>query len=292
MTALDPRSPIPLYHQLAEVLSARIDSGEYRLGARIPSEPELARTFGIGRPTVRQATDQLVKGRRLERRRGSGTFVTEPPERVDLFTLAGTMASFQQRGIQVKTTLVQRIRRIVVPEDAENPFAAREAYHLVRLSRVRSAPVLLEEIYLDPDRFPGLGRVSLAGRSLSEFVDEHYRMRPTSADQNFRVCRPDAERASLLESAPREPLLLVKRTLHFAASRDAIHAELYCRTDQLVFSQTLTEPAIETAPGRAPSAASDDSAQHRPAPPSTAKTDKTEPPDESDDDRPHRSRSR
>ena len=63
----------------------RIRAGEYTLGSRIPSEPELARTFGIGRPTVRQATDQLIQKRRLERRRGSGTFVTEPPAEVDLF---------------------------------------------------------------------------------------------------------------------------------------------------------------------------------------------------------------
>ena len=36
--------------------------------------------------------------------------------------------------------------------------------------------------------------------------------------------------------------LLVKRFLHFPLARNAIYAELYCRTDQLVFSQTLIGP--------------------------------------------------
>jgi len=241
MTVLNPQSRIPLYHQLADVLLERIRTGEYELGSRIPSEPELARTFGIGRPTVRQATDRLIRKRCLERRRGSGTFVTEPPEQVDLFTLAGTMASFQKRGIAVKTTLIQRARRIRVEGDAENPFADREAYFLSRLSRVRNTPVLLEEIYLDPAHFSGLGRLSLAGRSLAELADEHFHMRPSSADQNFRVSRPDSDRAALLELSKSDDVLLVKRNLHFPHAHSAIYAELYCRTDQLVFSQTLTQ---------------------------------------------------
>ena len=84
MPSLNSSSPLPLYHQLAELLQERIRSGEYPAGVRIPSEPELARTYGIGRPTVRQATDVLVRRQLVERRRGSGTFVVEPPEQVDL----------------------------------------------------------------------------------------------------------------------------------------------------------------------------------------------------------------
>lgn len=239
MSALDPASPVPLYHQLADLLEARICSGEYPLGARIPSEPDLARTFGIGRPTVRQATDQLIQKRRLERRRGSGTFVTEPPEQVDLFTLAGTMASFRKRGIAVRSHLVQRPRRVRAPDDAENPFAGREATFFSRLSQVREEPVLLEEIYLDPEHFPGLARMPLAGRSLAELVKERFGLVPESADQNFRVEKAGAVRGELLGLAKDSDILVVKRNLHFPVGDSAIFAELYCRTDQLVFSQTL-----------------------------------------------------
>ena len=63
--SLNPGSPLPLYRQLADWLLARMRSGEYPPGSRIPSEPALARRFGIGRPTVRQATDLLVRRRCL-----------------------------------------------------------------------------------------------------------------------------------------------------------------------------------------------------------------------------------
>jgi GntR family transcriptional regulator len=241
--ALNPASPLPLYQQLADLLLERIRLGEYPAGSRIPSEPELAKSFRIGRPTVRQATALLVRRQCLERRRGSGTYVKEPPERVDLFSLAGTLASFERGGVAVRTVLVQRTRRLHVEPDAENPFSGREAWFLSRLSRVGGEPVLLEDLFLDIEHFPRLDRHSLAGRSLSQLVDEQYRLRPDSADQNFRVARAGSRRAELLGCRPAESLLLVKRTLHFPAAPDAIFAELACRTDRLVFSQTLGGPS-------------------------------------------------
>lgn len=239
MPSLNSASPLPLYHQLAELLHGRIRAGEYPLGTRIPSEPVLARTFGIGRPTVRQATDLLVRRRCVERRRGSGTFVVEPPEQVDLLSLAGTMASFEKTGLDVRTTIVQRVRRVQVQGDPENPLSGREAWSLVRLSRVSGVPVLLESLWLDRERFPGLDRISLAGRSLSQLAHEHFHLTAETADQNFRVAVPNEAHAALLEIAPGTPVLLVKRRIHFPRARDAVFAELRCRTDRLVFSQTL-----------------------------------------------------
>jgi len=238
--ALNPDSPLPLYHQLADLLLQRIRGGEYPPGSRIPSEPELVRTFHIGRPTVRQATDLLVRRQCLERRRGSGTYVVEPPDQVDLFSLAGTLASFERGGIEARVRLVERTRRIHVDPDPAHPFSGRDAWFLSRLSRVAGEPVLFEELTLDRDRFPGLDQHSLAGRSLSQLVDEVYHLRPESADQAFRVVRADARRAEQLGCPEREPLLRVERRLHLPNARDAIFAELWCRTDRLVFSQTLS----------------------------------------------------
>jgi GntR family transcriptional regulator len=247
-SSLSSDSRVPLYHQLADILLARIRAGEYPSGARIPSEPELARTFGIGRPTVRQATELLIRRQRLERRRGSGTYVTEPPEQVDLLSLAGTLASFEKTGLDVVTTLVQRAKRTVVADDPENPFGGREAWFLSRLSRVAGTPVLLESLWLDAERFPALDRISLAGRSLSQLADEHYHLEAQTADQNFRVVVPQSAQAKLLGLKRGAPALLVKRTIHFAGARDAVFSELLCRTDRLVFSQTLgsTEAARDT----------------------------------------------
>ncbi len=236
---LNPLSPMPLYHQLADLLLSRIRSGEYAPGARIPSEHSLAATHSIGRPTVRQAIDLLVRKRVLIRRRGSGTYVSEEAPEVDLFSLAGTLSAFHRTGLSVHSLILEKTGLVQVESDPENPFAGRPAYFFSRLSMVREMPVLLEEIYLHPDHFPRLDTMDLEGRSLSQIVDEHYFLRPTGGRQNFRIGFVSGNRASALDVSPSTPILVVKRFLHFPTFLNGIYSELYCRTDQFVFSQTI-----------------------------------------------------
>jgi len=57
---------------------ARIDAGDWRSGARIPSIRSLAANLGVSRFTVVEAYDRLAAQRVIESRRGSGFFVVEP----------------------------------------------------------------------------------------------------------------------------------------------------------------------------------------------------------------------
>ncbi|GAS97934.1 transcriptional regulator [Mycolicibacterium canariasense] len=57
-------------------LLALIQEGEYAVGARIPSELELARLFGVSRPVIREGLGGLRSAGMIESRAGAGTFVT------------------------------------------------------------------------------------------------------------------------------------------------------------------------------------------------------------------------
>lgn len=236
---LNPQSPIPLYHQLADILLARIRSGEYPAGERIPSEHRLASEYGIGRPTVRQAVDQLVRKNLLTRRRGSGTFVCKPREEVGLFSLDGTTASFRRSGLNVATRILETISLKPVNGDTENPFEGREAFFLSRLTRVAGSPVLIEDMYFHPDLFAGIDAMDLQGRSLSEIAEETFYMRPVRGKQNFRIGTVDEGKARALGVRTTTPILIVKRFLHFPQADNAFFSALFCRTDRFVFSQTL-----------------------------------------------------
>ena len=254
---LDAGSPLPLYHQLAEQLFEQIRGGTYPPGSKIPSEHELAERHGIGRPTVRQATDALIQRGVLVRKRGSGTYVRSVPAQVDLFSLAGTLVSFERVGLALTSRLLGPPRSRTVDEPG-HPHDGRKTCQVVRLSLVAdrgvspggsaaegrrgsidAAPVLLEEIDFAAAVFPGLARLAQRQRSLSELVQDHYRMRPQSADQSFRVTALDPGRAEALGVAPGTAILQVDRTLHFARAEAAVFARMFCRTDRLVFSQRL-----------------------------------------------------
>lgn len=236
---LNTQSPIPLYHQLAEILIRRIREKNLLPGDMMPSENEMAKTYGIGRPTVRQAMDILVRKGLVQRKRGSGTFVKERAPHVDLFSLAGTSQAFKTQGIQIRTIVQKGIVKESVMDDPVNPFNEKAAFFLSRLIRDEKGPVLIEDIYLHPDLFPGLERFDMKDRSLAQVVSEQYFLKPISGRQSFKILFPDPKRAEQLEVKNDFPLLEVCRSLDFSNAEDAVFSRLFCRTDRFSFSQNI-----------------------------------------------------
>ncbi|MBM4363818.1 MAG: GntR family transcriptional regulator, partial [Deltaproteobacteria bacterium] len=140
--SLEPREGRPLYEQLAELLASDIREGRLPVGGRIPSEPELAELYRLGRPTVRQATELLVRQRLVTRRRGSGTYVTEPPGDVPLLSLAGTLEAFGRGGVELTTRLVSPPERVARARLPGSPLRGA-VLAFAREGRVGGAPVLL-----------------------------------------------------------------------------------------------------------------------------------------------------
>ena len=231
---------MPLYQQLADELGEAIRAGEYGPGDRIPSEHELAARYALGRPTVRQATEVLVRKRVLLRRRGSGTFVSEHLPEVDLFSLGGTLASFRRSGVTLKTRWLKKLALTTVPADADNPFAGSGAYTVTRLGSVAASAVLFEQLYFQAAVFPAMDKTRPGpAASLSAHVEQHYRIKPVGGRQTFQVISAPVEVAAALKLAAGAPLLLVRRTLDFPRSPSALFAELYCHTEGLVFAQEM-----------------------------------------------------
>jgi GntR family hexuronate regulon transcriptional repressor len=75
-TPVDTRK---LYRQVADAITASIKSGEYVRGARLPSERDLAASFKVSRPTIREAMIALEIRGLVEARQGSGIYVTDQP---------------------------------------------------------------------------------------------------------------------------------------------------------------------------------------------------------------------
>ncbi|MFD3512444.1 FadR/GntR family transcriptional regulator [Streptomyces sp. NPDC058657] len=74
-----------LSDQVISALRQQITSGEWPVGSRIPTEPELVEQLGVARNTVREAVRALAHNGLLDIRQGSGTYVRATSE------LAGVM---------------------------------------------------------------------------------------------------------------------------------------------------------------------------------------------------------
>ncbi len=79
---IDPRSPTPLYEQIAARVRVAIASGELSPGDTLPSMRQLARQLRVNPATVVQSYRDLASDGFVETRHGQGTFVLEVPSHV------------------------------------------------------------------------------------------------------------------------------------------------------------------------------------------------------------------
>lgn len=86
------RPDIPIYAFIKRELKNQIESGDLAEGARVPSEFELARQYGVSRNPTRQALRDLELEGYLVRTPGRGSFVTPKAQRQKLFNINGWRA--------------------------------------------------------------------------------------------------------------------------------------------------------------------------------------------------------
>jgi GntR family transcriptional regulator len=77
LTRIDPRSPTPLYDQIAARIRVAVAAGELGPGDALPSVRQLASRLRVNPATVVQAYRALEAEGFVEMRQGSGTFIRE-----------------------------------------------------------------------------------------------------------------------------------------------------------------------------------------------------------------------
>jgi NAD(P)-dependent dehydrogenase (short-subunit alcohol dehydrogenase family) len=100
--------PTSLPITVARSFEARIRSGEWAPGTRLPPERELGRRFEVSRSTVRLALADLMQRGFITRHQGRGTFVASPPMRADVGRSFSPREAVRARGDRLtgKTCLI------------------------------------------------------------------------------------------------------------------------------------------------------------------------------------------
>src|ERR1700724_3494563 len=137
-----------------------------KVGQAIPSERQLTQELGVSRLTVRAALDGLVRDGYLDRRHGSGTYVTEP-KIAQLLTLTSFSDEMRRRG------MVPGSRTLELATISAGALLARRlqvspAERVVRVKRLRLAdaePMAMEVLHIPEALVPGLTKADLENRS-------------------------------------------------------------------------------------------------------------------------------
>jgi GntR family transcriptional regulator len=202
------RGPVPLYHQLYLRMVDALDRGTWGRGDQIPTERELASNFACSLITVRRALDELVREGRLERTRGRGTFVTEPPIARDLIGPAGFADELRSLGYQPYSVLVTARQEEATPAVATALGIAPKApvYYLERVRGADGQPLVLEQVRLPAAMVPGLLEHDFGREpSLWDVLRDDYRCPVERYREMLSATVPSARETELLGLRSRRP---------------------------------------------------------------------------------------
>lgn len=237
---LDRSSPIPLYFQIATRLERAIREEDLPAGSRLENEISIGQRFGLSRPTVRRALQELVDKGLLVRRRGVGTQVVhgQVTRGVDLTSL---FEDLTQTG-QKPTTRVIHHEVTTADEQVANTLGISAGDTVVRLVRLRLAdgvPIAVLDNTL-PEEFSDLTRDDFEKRGLYQLLRSRgVTIRVAKQRIGARAASP-AE--SELLSLPRGAAVLSMSRTAFDSSGRAVEFGDHCYSPDLYsFEMTLVE---------------------------------------------------
>src|SRR5438094_3386908 len=183
------------------------------VGQPIPAERQLALDLGVSRLTLRAALDELVRDGYLERRHGSGTYVTEPKIAQPL-TLTSFSDDMRRRGMTPGSRTLELTTTVAGARLAHRLDVSPET-RLVRVKRLRladSKPMAMEVLHVPEAFVPGLTRADFEDHSFYELLRERYGITIASGTQSIEPTVTSDEESEVLGVPLHTPSFLFERT--------------------------------------------------------------------------------
>lgn len=245
MGPLSRTSAGTLYHQILVGLRERIESGEIGVGARLPSEADLVREFGVSRTTARRALDELRREGLVRREPGRGTFLASPRLRSNLAYLHSFSEEIERWGYTPGTRLISREER-AADEEIASRLEIEAGDRLLFVRRLRLAderPIFVCDSYLPVTRFPALRDADYRAVSLSRLFEETTGRKVEHARQWIGAASAAPDVAGLLEIAPGMPVLRVRRLTFVTGDTPIETVEAYFHPERYQhYNELSTQP--------------------------------------------------
>lgn len=243
--------PVPMHHQVYLDLRGSLDDGTWKPGDRLPPERDLAAHYGVSLITVRRALSELVQQGRIERTRGRGTHVLHPRIERDFSETLSFTAEMQRRGLDPETRLIAA-RSEAASESVAGALDLEAGSPTLYLERLRVAdgePLLLEQVHLPGERFPGLLATDLEHKSLYQLLTRRYGTPIVRAREALEPVLLRAREARLLDQPRRTPALRIEGIAYTADDRPIEFSRTLVRGDRTRYFIERIVVRADTAPG-------------------------------------------
>lgn len=205
----------PLYKVVERKILQCLVDGEWKPGAKLPPENQLAKRFGVAVSTVRAGVRNLVASNVLTRRQGKGTFVTvhgrQPRFRFfNIYRNDGRTAQPSRRVIEFKSVVPERdvARNLDLRGDA-----TERVFCFSLILEDGDAPVGFYDIFLPTTRFGGLTKhdIQTTTGNMYGLYQERFGINVVRTEERVTAIKADDRIASLLKMPLDDPILQIDR---------------------------------------------------------------------------------
>jgi GntR family transcriptional regulator len=210
-------SLLPLYREVKEKLIQALAAGEWRPGAKIPIERDLAGRFGVGISTVRAAVSELEAVGILFRRQGKGTFVSEHANHSRLYRFFNLVNPDGTRETPVREFVSLRRDRSTGGEREQlglSRYGKRDGVFRLRSTfSLRGKTVGVSDATVPAGLFPRISKAGVNDGKLTLYAlyQTNYNVNVISVSANISADAAPEDVARLLALRKGSPVLRIER---------------------------------------------------------------------------------
>lgn len=227
----------PLHLQMKELIRSKIESGEYPIGIKIPSETELSKKYDININTIKGAIKILEKEGVLIRVSSKRLYVAPPKITHNLNSTVRFTESTFSKNSNTNSKIINQYTYLAGKLYAKK-FSINEEDLILFVKKVsyeREIPVSLEKIFIPKKILPKIEGINLSIFNFDE-IYSFYNITCSIVKQNLSIIGIEAKDAKLIGLTHGSPVMSLQSFSYSKDNHLIEYRETHARADKVSFN--------------------------------------------------------
>lgn len=230
---------MPLYQQVKAHIRDKIAAGEFRANAKIPSENDLVKAFGVSRMTANRALRELTDEGLVTRVPGLGSFVARTQARGQLHIVRNIADEVRERGGSYSSVVLAH-KKTTASADLIRWMELgrkRTVFHSRLIHCENELPIQVEHRYVSPVSAPAYGNIDLGEVTPAEFLLAELPLQ--KVEHTVKAAMPDKDLCKQLDMRSSEPVLILERRT-WSRDMPVSYVEFYHAASKYCMSESFS----------------------------------------------------
>lgn len=226
---------ISKYIDIANIVKQRISNGTYQAGDALPGQKAMAEEFQTSRVTIQRALDILSSSGLINRRQGSGAYVSQFGASMldaNINQFIGTTKLFKDKA-KVDTKTLKFLIRLPDEEEANKLLLAisTPVYDILRLRYINDIPYSIEHSIMPTTVITGITEKVLE-QSIYEYIQTKLKLKIGSAFRIISADKPNNLDKKYLDCTDTDPVLQISQVVYLRDGAPFEYSHTRHRYDQ------------------------------------------------------------